>query len=398
MTDTCPIHANPMPFDAAYIANPNPVYARLNETGAVHRICMPDGTPVWLITRYDDVTEALNDKRLLRNPRYAGPDAPAEFLPEFARSGNLIREDGPEHARLRRFMNFAFAPKRVDALLPRIHEITDRLLDAIADAGAADLMAALAAPLPIAIICEILGIPPDNHADFRGWSDAMIGGPPEKARDAAIALTQFVSGLIAVKRREPADDLISFWTTATDDEGGLSEAEVLGMAFFLLLGGYDTTVGTMGNVALDLITRPELAAKLRADPELMPHAMEELIRWHGSVHHGIRRFATEDFTLDGAEISAGDMVMISMAGANRDPRHFADPAAIDFAREDIDHLSFGRGPHHCPGKDLARLELRVALTKLVRRFPDIALAIPVDQIDWRPTFLMRVPRSLPVTV
>ncbi|MFE6775888.1 cytochrome P450 [Streptomyces sp. NPDC057702] len=389
---------HPYPFDERYFRNPYPTYAALHETGRpVHRVSLPDGNDAWLITGYADASEALKDRRFVRNRRHAGPDYQSEILPEIVRSGNLHMEDGELHTRLRRFMNWAFTPKRVEAMVPRIERVTGELLDALAATGGGDIMSGLAAPLPITMTTGLLGVPDDQRGDFRYWSDELLGGEPAQARAAAEKLLEYVQGLIDLKRRAPDDDLISYWVTASDTEGKpLTDQEMVGMTFFLLLGGYDTTVGQIGASVLALAQQPDKARELRENPELIPDAVEELMRWDGSTHSGIRRFAAEDVEIGGERIAAGDLVLISLGAANRCPMRFTNPDVLDFERPDNWQLGFGRGPHHCPGKELARYELRIALGELVRRFPNLRLAVPAEEIAWRTSYLIRVPRRLPV--
>jgi cytochrome P450 len=221
----------------------------------------------------------------------------------------------------------------------------------------------------------------------------------EDAHTAGRNLVMFTHELIALKRRDRKDDLLSHWVHGTDEEGNtLNEQEIVGMTFFLLLGGYITAFGSFGTATLALLTQPGKADQLRANPELIPEAVEEFLRWDGSAQNAMRRFALEDMTIGGAEIAAGDTVILSLASANRDPRKFPDPDELDFEREDKQHWTFGRGPHHCPAKELARLEMRVMIEKLLTRFPDLALSGSPDDITWRPNYIFRAPRQLPVTV
>jgi cytochrome P450 len=308
-------------------------------------------------------------------------------------------EDGPVHTRLRRFMNFAFTPKRIDMLRPVIVSETALLLDEVERQGGGDLMHMVAAPLPISITIELLGIPRDMGGTFREWSDALLGGVLDDARAAGKALMEFVYQLIERKRAEPADDLMSHWVHSVDEEGKpLTEQEVVGMTFFLVIGGYDTTVGSMGSSILALLTQPDKADRLRGQPELIPQAVEEMLRWDGSAHNALRRFALEDMEIAGTKIAKGDAVVLSISSANRDPRHFLNPDMLDFDREAKEHWSFGRGPHHCPGKELARIEIQVMLEMLLNRFPKMTLATSADEVLWRPNYLIRSPRKIVVTV
>ncbi|MDF6043845.1 cytochrome P450 [Streptomyces sp. JH14] len=398
MTTKCPFHDRDVPFDAEFYADPYPVYTRLREEAPIHRICMPEGNEAWLVTRYEDVSELLKDRRLVRNHRHA-KDYKNEVLPEFVRAGNLHMEDGEIHTRLRRFMNFAFTPKRIDALRPWIVAETDRLLDEVEKNGGGDLMQMIAAPLPITVTVELLGIPSDMSGPFRDWSDALLGGVLADGQAAGKALIEFVYRLVELKRTEPGDDLMSHWIHSVDEEGRhLSEQEIVGMAFFLVIGGYDTTVGSIGSSLLALLDRPDLAERLRQQPDLIPEAVEELLRWDGSAHNAFRRFALEDMTIAGTPVAKGETVILSISSANRDPRHFPEPDVLDFDREDKQHWAFGRGAHHCPGKELARIEMQILVERLLNRFPGMALADTEEEVQWRPNYLIRSPRKVVVTV
>ncbi|ATY12795.1 cytochrome P450 [Amycolatopsis sp. AA4] len=401
MTSKCPFggDATAPVFDADYFADPYTRYEQLREAGPVHQVWLPEGMPAWLVTRYDLVGELLKDKRLVRNREHANESYQNELLPQAVREGNLHMEDGALHTRLRRFMNFAFTPKRIDALRPRMSKVADELLEAFATAGGGDLMTAFAEPMPIAIIVDILGIPADMHGDFHTWSDMIMCGVLEDAHQAGRNLIEYTHQLIERKRAEPLDDLLSHWVHGKDEEGnGLNDNEIVGMTFFLLLGGYVTTFGSFGTAVLGLLAQPEKAAQLRANPDLLPEAVEEFLRWDGSAQNSMRRFAIEEMEIAGVRIPKGDTVILSLGSANRDPRHFPDPDVLDFEREDKQHWTFGRGPHHCPAKELARIELQIMIGKLLERFPDLSLAVPAESIEWRPNYIFRAPRTLPVSL
>lgn len=399
MAGKCPMHGNPMPFDEQYFVDPYSTYAELHKTGHAHQVCDENQNPHWLVTRYDDVRDGLRDHRLARNPEYAGADFPGDPFPEELLTGNLLIEDPPVHTRLRRFVNFAFIPRRVNALRPRIQEIVDELLDEIARDGKADLMESLASPLPITVICDLLGVPAEFRADFRTASDKMLAGSEEEAEQAVGPLIGMLTELIAMRRAEPTDDLISHWIRTPDGDGNqLSEAELLSLSFFMLIAGFETTAATLGQILLTLLRFPDVAAKLRANPDLYPAAIEEMIRWDGAVQGGVRRFATEDLTIGDNTIKAGDVVILSFGAAGRDPRRYAEPEVLDFDRQEKPHLSFGLGPHVCPGMELGRAEMQTAIKALFERFPDLRLAIPYEQLRWRKSTFIRVLRELPVIV
>ncbi|MGP4112741.1 cytochrome P450 family protein [Streptomyces sp. 4N509B] len=394
MTDKCPIDHGAL-FDEDYFADPYRVYETLHAEAPVHRIQLPDGTPTWLVTEFVAAREALRDPRLVRSHDYAGEGMTGEVLPEPMRAGNLLTEDPPAHTRLRQFMNFAFTPRRIEALRPRVQEIIDGCLDTIEGRGEADLMNALAAPLPIAVIAELLGVPPELRGEFRGWADSLLGDDQAASRRAGAELLRFAHELLPVKRANPGDDLISYWVSKAD-AGEMTPNELVGMVFILILGGFDTTVGTIGNAVAALLAEPEKAEALRADPDRVPAALEEILRYDGSVHSGVRRFAAEDIAIGGTRISAGDAVLVSIGAANQDPVRYAEPRTMDFSREAERHLAFGIGTHHCIGAELARMEIAMALTTLLRRFPRLALAEPVESLVWRRSFVVRVLKRLPV--
>jgi cytochrome P450 len=407
----CPVHpAHLMPFDAEYFADPYPTYERLHADGPVHRICTLDGSQLWLITGYDEVLQCLMDQRFARNRWYAGADYLGDsVLPATVRHGNVIMEDPPVHTRLRRLMNPAFLPSRLERLRGQIRCEVDALLDAMVEDAeraegaeengrSADLMAALAVPLTVTVVADILGVPRQARANFRKWGDAVFGGTPDRAQGALAGLFGMVSELVAARRAEPKDDFTSYLLTATDAEGrGLDEDEVLGMVYFIILGGFDSTAGTIGNTVLTLLQNPVLTKELQSNPDTIPRAIEELMRLTGALQTSIRRFATEDIELGDARIRAGDTVVPCLAAANRSPDKFPEPDTVDITRPRGDHLVFGKGAHICPGADLARIEMSTAVDALLRRFPDLALAVPPEQIVWRPSHVVRAPVKLPVT-
>ncbi|SDY98336.1 Cytochrome P450 [Micromonospora pattaloongensis] len=407
MTDAqsrCPVAA----FDDTFFADPYRAYALMHQAGPVHSIVTPEGVPAWLVTGYPETRAALADRRLARNIKHAGSAYRAMPLPAEFRSRTLATEDAPEHTRLREFMNRALAFKRVKGLRPRVEQITEQLIDAVVDKGEADLVTALAAPLPITIIGDLLGVPDEHRANFVHWSDAMLATIPvadasgrdlaEVAHEASGSMLRFLVRMVAEKRADPGDDVFSQWILARDDQGqSLDDHELIGLGFMVLLGGYDTTVGMIGGSILSLLEHPERMAELRAHPERLPAAVEEFLRYYGTAHTGVRRFATEDMEIGGVQIAAGDVVIVAMGAADRDPQRFPEPDELDFSRPENHHLAFGQGPHYCPGSELARMEMTVALRAVLDRLPNLRLAVPAEQLPWRRSYLIRILQSLPVT-
>ncbi|MEV7617169.1 cytochrome P450 [Streptomyces sp. NPDC089799] len=390
--------------DPAFVADPFPLYRQLREDGPVRRAVIAGGLEAWLVTRYDDALEALSDTRLSSDVRDATDTRLLRQLPETERESilsNMLRSDPPDHTRLRRLVSKAFTARRVAAMRPRIQALTDRLLDGIVRDGRADLVADFALPLPVTVISELLGVPVDDRLDFQRWTDRMITRgeapvDPEVVDEAWQHMRAYITGLIRDKRSAPGDDLLSALITARDEEQQLTEDELIAMVFLLLAAGYITTVNLIGGGIATLLAHPDQLDRLREDPELLPGAIEELLRHDGPVSPGIARFAREDVEIAGVTVPRGATVLIASAIADRDPARFPDPDRLDITRQDNAHLAFGHGIHYCLGAPLARLEGRIAIGTALRRLPGLALAVRPEEIHWRPGGL-RGPLNLPVT-
>ncbi|MFD7710036.1 cytochrome P450 [Streptomyces sp. NPDC059786] len=380
-------------------ADPYGVYARLREAGPVHRIKGTDGLPAWLVTRYEDVRAAFADPRLSLDKRHAAPGGYQGLALPPALDANLLNMDPPDHTRIRRMVARAFTPRRVAGLREPVRRTADALLDAVEPHGHADLIAAYAGPLPITVICDLLGVPPQDRRDFRSWTDALIAPDPTqpgKAKEAVRTMLGFFTGLIADKRAAPADDLLSALIAVRDDEDRLSEDELMSLAFLILIAGYENTVHLIGNATLSLLSHPEQLAALRAEPALLGGAVEELARYDGPAPLAIRRFPTEDVVIGGVTVPAGETVLLSLAGAHRDPARFPEPDRLDITRDATGHLALGHGIHYCLGAPLARMETEIALAALIDRFPRLALDVAPEELSWRPSMRSRGLRGLPV--
>ncbi|MEW1777887.1 cytochrome P450 [Streptomyces sp. NPDC086777] len=384
---------------AELLADPYGGYARLREAGPVHRVTGTDGLPAWLVTRYEDVRQALSDPRLSLDKAHARPGGYRGLALPPALDANLLNMDPPDHTRVRRLVSRAFTPHRVAQLREPVRRTAGALLDAMAPLGRTDLIAAYAAPLPVAVICELLGVAEGDRPDFRSWTDALVvpdPARPGRAKEAVGALLGFFAGLLAGKRAEPADDLLSAMIAVRDEEDRLSEDELMSLAFLILFAGYENTVHLIGNATLALLENPGQLAALRADPELLGPAVEELARYDGPAPLAIRRFPTEDVVIGGVTVPAGETVLLSLAAAHRDPRRFPEPDRLDLGRDATGHLALGHGIHYCLGAPLARLETEIALGALLERFPRLELDFPVDRLVWRPSMRTRGLRALPV--
>jgi cytochrome P450 len=377
-------------------------YARMREHDPVHLQPGLDGeTPIWFVTRYDDVVAVLTDnERFVLDPTLAL--TPEELVrleeanpqPVDERvSMHLLTQDGENHRRLRRLVAKAFTPRIVEGLRPRIEEIADELLDRVAAGGSMDLVDDFAFPLPITVIAELLGIPVEDRDRFRVWSNTFVLPPlTEELREQFARHTEefvaYLDDLFRERRAAPAADLVSALVQAEEQGDHLSENELYSMVVLLIVAGHETTVS--------LLTHPDQLAALQADPALAPGAVEELLRFDSPVERTITRWAAAEVEVGGRTISRGDFVIAVISSANRDGTRFPDADALDLAREDLRHVGFGRGPHSCLGAPLARLETEIALTKLLDRLPGLRLAIAEDELYWRPIPIFRSLASLPV--
>ncbi|MFE7571577.1 cytochrome P450 [Streptomyces sp. NPDC057539] len=386
-----------------FFADPYPAYQALRAEGPVRRVRMPGGEGVWLVLGYDAVRAGLGDSRLCNDIRHS-----AEFDSDggYAIGRNMLQVDPPDHTRLRALVSRQFTARRIAELGPRVQRVAADLLDAMAPAGGGDLVEAYAFPLPITVICELLGVPAADREAFHRWSSVIVAvTDAEAAMAGAAAMTEYLGGLIEEKRRlAPGEDtdLLHALVRAhdSDDAEGdrLAPDELLGMAFLLLVAGHETTVNLISSAVHLLLRHPDQLAALRADPGLMDGAIEETLRYEPPAQIAAYRYTAEPVTLAGTPIPRGERVVLSLAAANRDPARFADPERFDIRRDPAANraqLAFSHGIHHCLGAPLARLEASVALPALLERFPDLALDDASAAAEWRPS-LLRGLRTLPV--
>jgi cytochrome P450 len=380
---------------AGYFSDPYAVHARLRAQHPVAQVIMPGGTPAWLVTGYAEGRAALTDPRLLKLPKGWRPE-PESLLA--ALDLHMLNLDPPDHDRLRKLVNKAFTGRRVEELRPRITAITAGLLDEMSTRPEVDLLASFAFPLPITVIGELLGVPAADRDQFRAWSATVVTDTvsPERFQADATAMVGYFRTLMAARRREPADDLLSALISARDEGDRLSENELLSMAFLLLVAGHETTVNLIASGTLALLLNPGELARLRADPSLLGSAVEELLRYVNPVNNATFRFAGEPVEIGGMPIGPNEVVLVSLSGANRDPARYADPERLDLGRDSAAHLAFGHGIHYCLGAPLARLEAEIAFRGLLERFGSMTLAVPADELRWRPSTLIHGLESLPV--
>ena len=387
-----------LPIEQDHPLEVAPGLRRLQSEGAVHRIRTRVGDPAWLVTGYEYVRSLLADDRLGR----AHPD------PEHAaRAGESALFGGPQgnydtehadHARMRSVLQPHFSARRMRGLRPRVEALTSDLLDGLAGhSRPVDLNEALALPLPILVICELLGVPYEDRTQFRQWTQAAADVTDRARSEKGLAdLFAYGQRLVARKREQPADDVVSR-LCATE---GMSEDQAAMLAMGLLFAGHETTVVQIGMGALLLLTHPEQHQTLRDDPALIDTAVEEILRApvRGGGGGGIPRYARTDFDLDNVQIRAGDLVMLDIGAANHDASVFADPDRFDVARRAAAvHMTFGHGARYCIGAPLARIELRAVFSQLLQRFPTLRLAVPVEELEVRTGVLTGGLVDLPVT-
>jgi cytochrome P450 len=377
------------------------VYTEQRAKEPVSRVVLPSGHEAWLVSRYEDARMVLADQRFSRYLLY--PGAPYMIEPGDFSTGerSILNLDPPDHTRIRRLVSKAFTPRRVEGLRGRIEEITAALLDEMsAKQPPVDLIEEFAFPLPTAVICELLGVPFEDRERFRAWSSVIVA-PIQYGQDKVAAAqrdgAEDMARLIATKRAQPGNDLLSALITARDDEDRLTEPELIDLSTQMLLAGHETTVSLIGTGIVLLNRYPDQLDALRKDPALIDSAIEEILRYESPADTSLLRVATADVALNGVTIRKGEAVIAVTGSANFDEREFANPTAFDITRTHNPHLGFGHGIHFCIGAPLARVEGQVALSALLDRFPDLRLAVSQEEIVWRPPLSVRGPVAVPVT-
>lgn len=373
--------------------DPFPLFARVRELGPVHRVTLADGHDAYLVVAHAEARAALNDSRLSKDMHAALASSGAVVAeglpgPEFAR--HMLVVDPPDHTRLRRLVASAFSVRRVEALQPRVQRIVDGLLDGITVQGPnaiVDLVATFAFPLPFTVICELLGVPEQDRGPL-GTGLTTLLAPTTTDEEFAVAkaasdeVVALLKRLVDAKQREPDDALVSALIQARDGEERLNQQELLSSIFQLIVAGHDTTATLIGNSVVALARYPDQRALLERDPSLVPAAIEELMRFDAPVPHSTFRYATEPVELGGVTIPAGAQVIINLASANHDALQHSHADVLDLTRQDARHLAFGHGIHFCLGAPLARMEGHIALASLLRRFPEMRIAVPLDELHW----------------
>ncbi|GAA2915127.1 cytochrome P450 [Streptosporangium fragile] len=388
------------PFSLDFYQDPHPTYAWLREHRPVHPMQFA-GVRVWLLTRYADVRAVFNDPRMSVNQETANADFLAAGL-DYGSGTEMVQallfKDPPDHTRIRALASKVFTPRRIAGWQDTVERISNQLLDELDPHQKIELQDAYCYRLPIMVIGEVLGMPRDDHRKLRQWMDPLVGLSREEALAGTKSMMNYVRDIITAKRTDPADDVISALIAARDGDQKLTEDELVGNVFGLVSAGFETTASLIGNALLALLDHPGQLRLLQEDPALMDRAVEELLRYDGPTATTIFRFPREDVRIGGSVIPAGEPILMALGAANRDPEVFSDPDTLDVRRDDNPHISFGRGIHHCLGAALARLEGKIALRTLLRRYPDIGLAVSRQQIRYKSALIVRGLEELPVVL
>lgn len=393
---------------SAFKAEPHAWWAHLREQVPVHEVRLRNGATAWLVSRYEDAVAVLGNPRFAKDPHAAKGAAGTPFWlpgPLRALSRNMLDLDEPDHRRLRNLVQQAFTPRVVEAMRPRIEDIATSLLDAIERRGdnGADLIAEYAAPIPVTVIAELLGVPESDRPKFHRWSSALVAADTStwhmlRAVPSGLAFVLFLNKLIRRRRLAPGDDLLSRLIQARDSGDRLSADELMAMCFLLLVAGHETTVNLIGNGILTLLENQAEMQRLRDEPQRIPAAIEEILRHSSPLQLATERYATADVEIAGVTIPGGSLVYVALASANRDERAFPDAGWFQPDRLPNRHLAFGHGIHYCLGAPLARLEGEIAIRLLLARFREIHPAETAAPLQWRRGLVLRGVESLPVVV
>lgn len=397
-------------YSKEFRQNSHAVFTRMRAENPIFKQIGLDGkTHIWFVTRYADAQQILlDDKHFVRDPRlvfsreelgqsFGAPDPQVDRM----MNNHMLNRDGDDHRRLRSLVSKAFTPRVIQSMRPRIEAIAEQLLDKVITQGRMELVSDYAFPLPITVIAELLGIPLDNQNQFRIWSNAFVRPAitPDQQQEAMRLLLEFAGYmqiLVAERRRQPSNDLLSGLIHAEEGGDRLDESELFSMLSLLIVAGHETTVSLIGNAVLALLQHPTVMHEIKENPDLIPSAVEELLRYDSPVERALTRFVAADIEVGGQLLKRRDLVIVVLSSANRDESQFPSPADLDIHRKHNTHIAFGKGVHYCLGAPLARLEGEIALRVLLQRIPDLALEIAPEELEWRDVPLFHSLIRLPV--
>ncbi|WP_257031402.1 cytochrome P450 [Paenibacillus sp. FSL W7-1088] len=392
-------------MDHSFIQQPFPVYEKLRSEEPVHRLLLPSGHAAWMVTRYEDAVNILQDGRFVTGVLDNRNDETEETLPphQVIISRNLISVGPEDHRRLRRLIQKAFTPRMIERLRGRIVEISDELLDKIQAGNTRefDLIEDYAFPLPIIVICEMLGVPLKDQDKFRAWSNTImesVSNPQmnQESDEVMKAFVDYLQELITDRRNHIQQDLVSDLISIEEEGDKLTEQELYALVFVLIIAGHETTVNLIGNGMLALLEHPQQKQLLMEQPALIQAAVEEVLRFNGPAEISNVRWAAENVDFQGIQIRQGDMMLVALSSANRDSSRYENPDTFDITRKVNDHIAFGKGIHYCLGAPLARLEGEIAINALLQRLPEIRLNTDAELLEWRPGMIIRGLKAFPV--
>ena len=391
-----------------FMQRPYEILQRFRDAGPVHHVTFPHGADVWLVTRYDDVRALLQDPRVFKDgtrmnemfARHTGTyveDEKPDVGFDDELSQHMLNSDPPRHTRLRSLVSKAFTLRRMEAFRPRINQLVGEMLDAIENRDDVDLVGEYAQPLPIVIICDVLGIPFEDREQFQQWAVELVGAghPPEVVQAASDSVTEYGRQVINEKRKNPGDDMVSALVAGAEGGDRLTDDELVAMIFLFTVAGHITSQHTLSNGILSLLSNPDQLAKLRSDLSIMPQAIDELMRYDGGVGVATFRFTSEEIEVADTVIPKDQILALSILSAHRDDRRFPNANMLDLDRRPNGVLGFGHGPHFCIGQPLAKIQTDVALTQLLTRFPDLRMTADPSTFGWEQSTLLRGLLKLP---
>lgn len=384
-------------FTKEFTQNPYPVYEKLRQSDPILNLRFPDGTYGWFVSSYEDAVAALKEPRFIKDiTKIYGNEYASVF------TSNMLFSDPPDHKRLRGLVQKSFTPQIIAGMRDHIQDIADELLDAVSSQDSMNLIDDYAFLLPIIVISELLGVPIEDRDKFRTWSNSIIDASNQETEEIVVQhmneFVQYLGEWFAKVRENPGKDMISQLVISEEQGDRLSESELYGVITLMIIAGHETTVNLIGNGVLALLEHPEQRRLLQEQPDLIHGAIEEMLRYNGPVEFSTSRWASEDFEFRGQLMKRGDLVIVALDSANRDPQQFNDPDIFDITKGKSQHLAFGKGIHLCLGAPLARLEGEIAINTLLRRFPNLELHCDVQELEWRPGMIVRGVKEIPLSI
>lgn len=389
-------------FTKQFNKDPHPAYDKFRETEPIKRTVLPDGQVCWVVTKYEDNLEILLDFKSFSKD--ITKVAESENQNESAFLQNMLFKDPPDHKRLRGLVQKAFTPSLIEEMRESIQLITDEAINEIGDKKSFELIEEFAFPVPIFVLCELLGVPKKDRVKFQVWSNTLVegsfGDSAEEVQKSNQEFVQYLTDFFVEKRNNLGDDLVSLLIKAEEDEDEdkLTPIELFGVVGLFIIAGHETTVNLIGNGIVSLMNNPEQFEQLKNNPELIHQTIDEMLRFSGPLEYGTQRYVVEDLEFKGVKMNKGDIVLVGLNASNHDPSVFEDPDEFDINREVNPHVAFGKGIHFCIGAPLARLEGEIAINSLIKRFPNMKLNVDKDELVWRPGMLIRGLEEVPLAI